>query len=87
MRRDDIHALTRAQPFRPFRVTLASGEEFDVFHPDMIIAASGMAVIARPAPAGAPDDADSVVHVSLVQIVKIEFLTPGAAPPLNRSTV
>lgn len=80
MRRDDILQLTRAVPFQPFRVTLTNGETFDIHHPDMILATSGMAAIARPAAAGPADAADVAVHVSLVHIVKIEFLAPGVSP-------
>lgn len=80
MRRDDILQFTRAVPFRPFRVTLTNGENFDIRHPDMILATSGMASIARPAPSGPPDAADVAVHVSLVHIVKIDYLPPVNSP-------
>ena len=87
MRRDDIQSLTRAQPFAAFRVTLVNGEEYDVRHPDGIMATNGMAMIALSSPAGPDDDRGSVVIVSLGLLQKVEFLTPQAAPPVSRSTV
>ena len=78
MRLDDIRQLTRAQPFRPFRVFLTNGETYDIRHPDLILATLGAAHIAAPDPAGPADQPGSVRIVSLVHIVKIEFL-PGAA--------
>jgi hypothetical protein len=29
-------ALRRARPFRPIRITLADGESYDVYHPELI---------------------------------------------------
>jgi len=48
----------------------------------MILATSGMASIARPAPSGPVDAADVAVHVSLVHIVKIDLL-PSVNSPSN----
>lgn len=84
MTADNIQAFTRANPFLPFRVTLTSGEEFDIRHPDMIVASDLLVVILRPT---RPGERSSVVHVSLEHVLKLELLTPNAAPPLNRSTV
>jgi hypothetical protein len=78
MRLEDIRQLTRAQPFRPFRVFLTGGETYDVHHPDMILATLGAAHIAVPSPGGPPDAAERVTIVSPVHIQKVEFLP--AAP-------
>jgi hypothetical protein len=80
---ENIQSFTRAVPFQPIRVTLTNGEEFDLQHPDMIVAAYNMATILRPGGAG---ERSSVVHVSMDHILKVELLTPNAAPPRNRST-
>lgn len=77
MRREDIRDLTRAAPFRPFRVFLTSGETFDIFHPDMIVATPGAAHIAVPGPGGPPDAAEHVVIVSLVHIQKVQYVPPS----------
>lgn len=80
MRREDILSFTRAQPFRPFRVYLTTGETYDIRHPDMIAPTLGMAFIGVPAPGSSGDAADVAVHVSLVHIVKIEYLPPAPQP-------
>ena len=84
MTQDDIHTFTRATPFRPVRVTLTRGEEFDIRHPDMLMALDTLADILRPS---RPGERSTVTHVGLDHVLKIEYLTPDAAPPLNRSTV
>lgn len=80
MRLEDIRQLTRATPFQPFRVFLTNGEQYDVSHPDMIMPTLGAAVISAPAPGVPLDLGGSFRIVSLVHIVKIEFL---AAPPIQ----
>jgi len=77
MRLDDIRQLTRAQPFKPFRVFLTTGETFDVHHPDMILATLGSVHIATPSPEDPAADMGSVRILSLVHIQKIEFLPAG----------
>lgn len=84
MRLEDMRQLTRAQPFRPFRVFLTNGEAYDIRHPDLILATLGTAHIAAPSPDATPDDPDSVRIVSFVHIVKIEYLpTPSPQPGAN----
>ena len=83
MRIEDIRTLTRATPFRPFRVYLTNGETYDVHHPDMILATLGEAHIAAPTPGGPLNDGGSVRIVSLVHIVKIEYLPPPSPVSSN----
>lgn len=87
MTADDIRAFHRAKPFVPFRVTLTNGEEFDVKHPEMVLVGGGMVYLLREA-SRHPDQVDvPIVHVGLSHVLKIEYLTPTAAPPVDRSTV
>ncbi len=81
MRREDIRELTRAVPFQPFRVYISTGETFDIYHPDLIVATTGAAHIAYPSPETRPDNPDQVRIVSLYHIQKIEPLPAPAAPP------
>jgi hypothetical protein len=75
MRRDDIRALLRAAPFRPFRIHLTVGETYDIHHPDMLLATLDAVHIAAPS-SGGPDEFGSVRIVSLVHIVTTEYLPP-----------
>ncbi len=83
MRLDDIRALTRASPFRAFRVYLTTGETYDVHHPDMLLATLEAVHIAAPSPGAPSNDFGSVRIVSLVHIVKIEFLPPPSPVDSN----
>lgn len=83
----DIRSYTRAIPFQPFRVTIATGEEFDIKHPDMLMAMGTMAHLPRPLAPGENDERGNVAHVPLDHVLKIEYLTDHAAPPVNKSTV
>jgi hypothetical protein len=74
MRIEDIRGLMRATPFQPFRVYLTNGETYDIHHPDMLLATLGAVHIAAPTPG--TNDYGSVRIVSLVHIVKIEYLPP-----------
>ncbi len=88
MTSEDIREFQRAQPFRPFRLTLTNGEEFDVKHPELILAGDGMVYVLREAARNTdPRRGGSAVHASLAHVLKIEYLTPAAAPPVDRSTV
>jgi hypothetical protein len=84
---DDIYEYTRAIPFRPFRITLTSGEEFDVHHPDMVMATFSKVMIARHVPSAPENRRIAVSHVNSQQILEIEDLTSAAKPPLEKSTV
>lgn len=83
MRREDILVFTRAQPFRPFVIELMNGERYEIRHSDMIVPTLGMAIVGVPAAGAVADAADRAVHVSLVHIVKAEYLEPTSAPPAN----
>lgn len=84
MRVEDIRQLTRAVPFRPFRVFLSIGEQYDIYHPDMILATLAAVHISAPAPGVRPEIGGSVRIVSLVHIVKIEYLpTPPTSAQVN----
>lgn len=84
MTADEIQSFTRSDPFVPIRVTLTSGEEFDIIHPDMLVAAGQMVCLLRPSRPGSPA---RLVHASLLNVQKIDYLTTSAAPPVDRSTV
>lgn len=80
MRREDIRDLTRAVPFRPFRVHISTGETFDIHHPDMIMATTGAVHIGFDDPNAPADAAGRARIVSLYHIQKIETL-PTPTPP------
>lgn len=67
----DIRGLIHASPFRPFRLHLADGKSLRVPHPDFILIAAEMAVVAAELPGGAPGDVNLVPYE---HVVRVEFL-------------
>ena len=76
MRREDIRDLTRAVPFRPFRMTLTNGEVIDVGHPENVIPSLGAVYVEPMSIATKPENTREAVLISLVHILKIEYLMP-----------
>jgi hypothetical protein len=72
MQRDDILSLLRRRPFRPFRVTVSSGDAFDVTHPDLAIASHQFVAIGVPRRRPMPSDFENFARVTLSQIVHIQ---------------
>ena len=44
----DIHEAARRKPFEPFRITLTTGETYDVRHPDLIMVGRRAAIVGIP---------------------------------------
>jgi hypothetical protein len=78
MRPDDVLQLLRAQPFRPFRISLSDGKEVEVRHPEMAIVERSTVFVAVPGPRGPEGPAERVVICALVHITRMEYLD-GAA--------
>lgn len=78
MNQDDFLRLNRQQPFAPYRVVLTNGDAYDVRHPDMAIATRTSLHVGVPAPASTRDAAREVVMVSLIHVMKVEFLNTPA---------
>ena len=45
MRPEDLRLLVKRRPFKPFRITMATSEVFDVPHPDMLIVGRSIAAL------------------------------------------
>jgi hypothetical protein len=62
-----------AEPFRPFRIHMASGRTFEIGHPEMIkVGRSSVTVYMRPE--SGPDQADRWQEVSLMLLESLEPL-------------
>jgi len=62
-----------AEPFRPFRIHMASGRPFEIGHPEMIkVGRSSVTVYSRPE--SGPDEADRWQEVSLMLLESVEPL-------------
>jgi hypothetical protein len=72
MQRDDILNLLHRRPFRPFRITVSTGDTFDVTHPDQAIAAHRFVAIGVPRREPMPEGFDNFAWVTVLQIVHIQ---------------
>jgi hypothetical protein len=82
MEREELRRLLKQKPFRPFRVLLTDGRQFDINHPEMNLLARSFIKIGIPEP-NLPDPiCDHLVFVPLAQIVRVEPL-PGTASSLT----
>lgn len=62
-----------AEPFRPFRIHMASGRAFEIGHPEMIkVGRSSVTVYMRPE--SGPDQLDRWQEVSLMLLESVEPL-------------
>jgi hypothetical protein len=77
MRPDELLAWLRAQPFRPFRITLNSGRSYDIRHPEMLKVGRGTAYIFSYA-ADLLGPVEKMEMVSLLLMEHVEALAVGA---------
>jgi len=67
-----------AEPFRPFRIKMASGQAFDIRHPEMILVGRGSVRVFEPAEANG-EGRDQWHDISLMLMETVEPLEPSAA--------
>lgn len=71
-----------AQPFRPFRIKMVSGQVFEICHPDAIMVGVNLAKIYTTKPDD-PDGPEFWTDASLMLIETIEPLEPQPATGKN----
>lgn len=82
MRPNELLELIRTRPFVPLRIHTTDGEAYEIRHPDQVIVLRGRVDIG----VGADPEtgaAESVVHLSLLHIVRVEELTVMPAVGTN----
>lgn len=68
-----ILSYVKAQPFRPFRLRMASGRSFDIRHPEMVKVGKSFLLVFSFA-SGEPDVVEQWETVSLMLIESISHL-------------
>ena len=71
MRPDDLLFWLRAQPFRPFRMTMNSGRTIDVRHPELLRVLRTSLVYFTPSA-----QTDVFERVEMIGLVLIEHIEP-----------
>ncbi len=79
MRQEDILELVRARPFRPFRIHLSDGQQFEVRHPELAMVGRGVVIVGIPAKEGPEGTFDRAVHCALLHITTTELLDGGVS--------
>jgi hypothetical protein len=74
MRPDDVLQLLRAGPFRPFRISLSDGKEYEVRHPEMALVSRSTVHVGVPGPRGPDGPLERVVTCAPVHITRMELL-------------
>jgi hypothetical protein len=74
----DILNYLRAVPFRPFRIRMASGQTFDIRHPEMVRVGRGTLIVFSYV-SDDPDIYDRWDTVSLMLIENLTHLEASAA--------
>jgi hypothetical protein len=76
MRPDDILHWLRAQPFRPFRITMNSGRSYEIRHPEIVRVLRTSLIIFTPTEKEEVYETGDMI--GLVLIERIEPLNPPA---------
>jgi hypothetical protein len=80
-RPEDIQARLREKPYRPLRIRVSEGLQYDIHHPDLVFVGTRDLLIGFPGPEN-PSIYDRVTRVALIHVVALEDI-PATAPPGN----
>jgi hypothetical protein len=74
---EDLRLLVKRRPFKPFRITMATRETFDVPHPNLLIVGRSIAALGLGS-AGDDPIPDHIIWLDLDQIVHIQPTSASA---------
>jgi hypothetical protein len=75
----EIKARIKQQPFVPLRIVTSSGETFDVFHPDNVMAGRREVIIGNAA-ADNPASFEGISRVAILRISALHDLSAKISP-------
>jgi hypothetical protein len=78
MRPDDLLQLLRTRPFRPFRLSLSDGRQFEVRHPETAMVGRSTTHVGIPASDGPEGQMDRIVVCALIHITTTEPIEDSA---------
>lgn len=80
---EEILDRLKKQPFVPVRIKVASGEEFDIYHPDLVLVGRQDIVIGNASKRN-PATFDMVTRVAIMHMTMLEDLpAPTSSMPSN----
>lgn len=79
---EELRDILRQQPFEPFRLVMADGEDYDIRHPDLLWVGQRTAMVGLT---GEPGKTfyERAVKVDLAHVVRLEPLASLRQPPQN----
>jgi hypothetical protein len=80
-----IVSYLTAEPFRPFRIKMTSGDVFEIRHPEMIQVGRTTATVFRSMNEGA-DPKEREREISILLIESIEPLKPSPSVPARSAS-
>lgn len=85
MTRTRVFSYVDAEPFRPFRIKMTSGETFEIRHPEMIQVGRTTATVFTWMTAGEEEPKEREREISIILIESIEPLRPVVAQGQSQS--
>jgi hypothetical protein len=80
LRADTLQTWVRTQPFRPFRIVMTSGTQYEIRHPEMIRVGKDFFNFYYATPPDAPADRWETVSLLLIENVRPIDMPAPAAP-------
>jgi hypothetical protein len=72
---DDIRERLAKTPFSPFRIRMSSGDAYDIYHPELVVAMNRLLMVGTVAPNGDPEDERAHV-LSVMHVTALESIPP-----------
>ena len=69
----EVQSRLREKPFRPFRIVVSEGQEFEIRHPDLVLVGVNDLMIGFASPEH-PGAYNRVTRVALLHVVSLEDL-------------
>lgn len=82
---ENVLSRLKGRPFVPTRLVTSTGQQHDVYHPDMVLVARNYLVVGTPA-SNNPSVVDQVAHIAMIHLTEMRDLAAPIAPSNGEST-
>lgn len=79
MTSEELLLLVRRRPFKPFRITMATSEVFDVSHPELLIVGRSIAALGL----GQISEKPIAEHIIWLDLNRIVHIQPAPGPAVH----
>lgn len=77
---DNVQERLRERPFTPFRIVTTTDQQYDVYHPDLVMVGHRFLIVGTPR-AQNPTQAESVSRVAIGHVAELHDLPVPTPPP------